>query len=76
MKDEIPRKTVMILVVVALIISLLSTTLVLNAVYNADTPTFQPEQMGPPSGKAVFHVPGMSYSSVTSAKTTLTVKEP
>jgi len=66
MNEEVSRKAIFVLVVLALVISVLSTSLVLSAVYNVggDAPSSAPSAgrvsltvaEPPPSGKVVFSV--------------------
>lgn len=72
MTDDISKKAVMILVIVAMIISILSTTFVLNAVYNVDTPKSGTDTISQPIGKVSLTVP----QQPTTGRVTLTVNNP
>ncbi len=60
MTEEVSRKAVLILVIIAVVISILSTSLVLSAVYNyIPSPIVRNEEVGvgEPGGRVTLSVP-------------------
>ncbi|MBR9699936.1 hypothetical protein GOV09_05755 [Candidatus Woesearchaeota archaeon] len=56
MDENVSRKAVLVLVIIAVVVSIFSTTLVLNAVYDYQPPAQQ--DYGAPLGRVVLSVPG------------------
>ena len=74
--EDISKKAVLILVVIAVVISILRTTLVMNAVYHyapGSVPVEEEAQIGEPTGRVTLTVPGAPEEVSATGKVTLTV---
>ena len=76
MPEDISKKAVLILVVIAVVVSMISTTLVLNAVYDyvpASLPVEEEVQRGEPTGRVTLRVPGEPEGVSAAGRVTLIV---